>query len=253
MVGYGLVGATDEVLSSPVATMIASLVLMGLYVLFVFLFEGEWARDVLRWRGFADTGLGLAVGALYFVVLVGLMLAIGCCSLERQAFNWPAQLRAFAMFLGVAVGEEIMFRGVLFRFIDRRWGYWVALGVSALVFGLIHISNDNATLWSSIAIAIEAGLLLGAAYKWSGTLWLPIGIHWAWNYTQGNIFGFAVSGNDAGESLYRITTSGPDLLTGGDFGAEASLLSVVLGTAVSALFIWGYLRKSKAETCGGDI
>ena len=248
MVGYGLVGATDEVLSSPVATMIASLVLMGLYVLFVFLFEGERAQDVLRWRGFADTGLGLAVGALYFVVLVGLMLAIGCCSLERQAFNWPAQLRAFAMFLGVAVGEEIMFRGVLFRFIDRRWEYWVALGVSALVFGLIHISNDNATLWSSIAIAIEAGLLLGAAYKWSGTLWLPIGIHWAWNYTQGNIFGFAVSGNDAGESLYRITTSGPDLLTGGDFGAEASLLSVVLGTAVSALFIWGYLRKSKAET-----
>lgn len=147
------------------------------------------------------------------------------------------------MFFGVAVGEEVIFRGILFRWIDRRWGLTAALIVSALIFGLIHITNDNATLWGAIAIAVEAGLLLGAAYKWSGTLWLPIGIHWAWNYTQGNIFGFAVSGNDAGSSFLRVVADGPDLLTGGAFGAEASLLSVLLGLAFAALFLWLHLRK----------
>lgn len=247
ILGYALVMATDMILHSPVVTIFATLLLIALYVVFVRWFEGEWASDVLQWRGFADTGLGLAIGAGFFLVVVGLMLALGCCSLEWRGFYWAGQFSAFAMFFCVAAAEEILFRGILFRLIDRRWGFWAALIASALVFGLIHITNDNATLWSSFAIAIEAGLLLGAAYKWAGTLWLPIGIHWAWNYTQGNIFGFAVSGSDAGESLWRITTSGPDILTGGAFGAEASILSVILGTALSALFIWGYLRKTKVD------
>jgi len=85
---------------------------------------------------------------------------------------------------------------------------------------------------------VEAGLLLGAAYKYSGTLWLPIGIHWAWNFTQGNIFGFEVSGNDAGASFLKSTVSGPDWLTGGAFGAEASVIPVFLGLILSAWYIW---------------
>ena len=109
--------------------------------------------------------------------------------------------------------------------------------ISGLVFGLVHITNDNATLWSSIAIALEAGLLLGAAYKWAGSLWFPIGIHWAWNFSQGNIFGFAVSGNDSGASLIQATIDGPQWLTGGAFGAEASVISMVVGLAVTAVFV----------------
>jgi hypothetical protein len=85
---------------------------------------------------------------------------------------------------------------------------------------------------------VEAGLLLGAAYKYSGTLWLPIGIHWAWNFTQGNIFGFEVSGKDLGASLLKSTVSGPDWLTGGAFGAEASVIPVLLGLILSAWYIW---------------
>ena len=88
-----------------------------------------------------------------------------------------------------------------------------------------------------MAIAIEAGVLLGAAYKWSGTLWLPIGIHWAWNFTQGNIFGFAVSGNGAGESLIQATVEGPAWLTGGAFGAEASVITVIAGVLLSLFFL----------------
>ena len=120
--------------------------------------------------------------------------------------------------------------------IDDRWGTAVALLVSALIFGFVHISNNNATVWSSLAIAVEAGLLLGAAYKWSGTLWVPIGIHWSWNYFQGPIFGFAVSGNGT-QSLITPAIQGSDWLTGGSFGAEASIPAFVLGLALAIVFL----------------
>ena len=241
--GYGLVLGFEEVFHSWIASFAASLALIGLYVLVVRWFEKEWAPDILAKRGLADLLLGLAIGVLFFCVVVGVMRLTGVCTLERLSFDWDAQLSAFMMFFGVAVGEEILFRGVLFKWIDKRWGPWWALLVSGLVFGLVHVTNDNATWWSGIAIAIEAGLLLGAAYKWSGTLWLPIGIHWAWNYTQGNIFDFAVSGNDAGSTWLKVLTDGPDILTGGAFGAEASIISVLLGAALAAVLVWGYIKK----------
>ena len=140
------------------------------------------------------------------------------------------------MFLVVGVGEEVLFRGIVFRMIDDRWGTVVALVVSALIFGFVHITNNNATVWSSVAIAVEAGLLLGAAYKWSGTLWVPIGIHWSWNYFQGPVFGFAVSGNGT-PSLITPVIQGSDWLTGGSFGAEASIPAFVLGLTLAIVFL----------------
>lgn len=130
--------------------------------------------------------------------------------------------------------------------IDERFGTWWAIGVSALLFGFVHIFQPNASVWSSIAIAIEAGVLLGAAFKFSGSLWLPIGIHWAWNFTQGNVFGFSVSGTGKGESILNSMVNGPDLVTGGDFGPEASVVAVALGTLLSAIFIWQYQSKRRA-------
>ena len=167
------------------------------------------------------------------------MMLFGLYHIDSIGTDKPLHIvSAFFLFLSVATGEEIMFRGVLFRWIDEKWGFMVALIISSVLFGIIHIFEPNATLWSSLAIAVEAGLLLGAAYKYFGTLWVPIGIHWAWNFTQGNIFGFEVSGKDVGESLLKATVSGPDFLTGGGFGAEASLIAFLLGFILSAWYIW---------------
>ena len=212
--------------------------MIGLYALFVKWFEKHNAKDILFNRIVQDTAKGLGVGFCFFICVVLIMMLLGLYRIESIGTDEPLKIiSAFFLFLVVGTGEEIIFRGVLFRWIDEKWGFMVALIVSALLFGLIHISESNATLWSSIAIAVEAGLLLGAAYKYSGTLWLPIGIHWAWNFTQGNIFGFEVSGKDIGVSLLNATVSGPDWLTGGSFGAEASVIPVVLGLLLSAWYI----------------
>lgn len=85
--------------------------------------------------------------------------------------------------------------------------------------------------------------MLGAAYKYAGTLWFPIGIHWAWNFTQGNIFGLDVSGGGNEESIMNATLTGPDFITGGSFGTEASIITPILGVLLSGIFI--YLIKNR--------
>lgn len=229
-----------------VGTLLMAAAMLALYALFVRWFEKHGPQDLPLKKGLSHTAAGLGVGLGYFVVVVALMMAFGVYRITGTGNEWSDIVDSFFVFLLVAIGEEMIFRGVMFRWIDEKWGFAAALVVSALVFGFVHITNDNASWWSSLAIAIEAGLLLGAIYKYSGTLWMPIGVHWAWNFSQGNIFGFEVSGTDAGASLLHSSVSGSEWLTGGAFGAEASVISVVVGTAVSAWLIWQVYQRKKA-------
>ena len=223
----------------------ASACMIGLYALFVRWFEKLKAKDIPFKRLAQDMGKGFGIGFCFFACVALIMTLLGLYRIDSIGTDEPLHIvSAFFLFLLVAIGEEITFRGVLFRWIDEKWGYVAALIVSSVLFGFIHTFNDSATLWSSLAIAVEAGLLLGAAYKYSGTLWFPIGIHWAWNFTQGNIFGFEVSGADAGVSLLKSTVSGPNWLTGGTFGAEASVIPVLLGLILSAWYIWKIIRRN---------
>ena len=233
-----LVEQTAAVWLRCLVTTASSVAMLVLYALFVRWFERHPAQDLPFPKLAADTGKGFLIGILYFVVVAGVMWLCGIYKVTGTGTDQPELvISAFFLFFGVGVAEEIMFRGVLFRWIDEKWGFPIALAVSALLFGIMHLGQPNATWWSSAAIAIEAGLLLGAAYKWSGTLWMPIGIHWAWNFCQGNVFGFPVSGSDAGVSLIQSAVEGPELLTGGLFGAEASIISVILGLLLSLWFI----------------
>ena len=128
------------------------------------------------------------------------------------------------------VGEEILLRGLFFRLIEEWLGSWAALLLSAALFGALHLGNPNATLLAGFAIALEAGVMLAAIFMITRRLWAAIGLHAAWNFTQGGIYGIAISGN-ATDGLLRARISGPDLLTGGAFGAEASLPAIIVCTA----------------------
>ncbi|MBQ3742789.1 MAG: CPBP family intramembrane metalloprotease [Bacteroidales bacterium] len=232
-----------------IIAMAVSAAMIALYAVFVRWFEKHPARDIPRSKLVGDTAKGLAVGAGFMAAVVLVMMAFGLYRITGAGTDRPLSIiSAFFLFLYVGVGEEILFRGVLFRWIDEKWGFVAALTVSALLFGAMHYGQPGATWWSSLAIAIEAGLLLGAAYKYSGTLWLPIGIHWAWNFVQGNVFGFQVSGGDAGKSLLQATVNGPDCLTGGAFGAEASIITVILGLGLSVWYLWRIHLKNARKT-----
>ncbi len=247
IVGYALAITGFEVgnyLSHPSLTIVTAVVTLGLYALFVRWIEGHWPTDLSLRRLIPHILLGLLVGLVFMVLVVSTIVASGYATIDWKGFSGERQFSVIMLFLAVAVGEEIMSRGVVFRWIDERWNTWVALLISAALFGWEHIGNDNATWWSSLAIAIEAGLLLGAAYKWSGTLWVPIGIHWAWNYVQGNVFGLAVSGTNAGDSILVTTVNGPEIITGGAFGPEASIIAVLLGTLYTIVFLMNRYRKS---------
>ena len=247
ILAYGLSSvpsALDEVIPLwlvAILSVLASAGVLALYALWWKWTEKRKAADLPMRRLAGDTALGFGVGILFFVLVTGCIALLGGYRIGSVTWDWNALIQNLFMFLVVGVGEEVLFRGIVFRMIDDRWGTPIGLAVSALIFGFIHITNSNATVWSSLAIAIEAGLLLAAAYKWSGTLWLPIGIHWAWNYFQGPIFGFAVSGNDT-PSLINPVLQGSDWLTGGAFGAEASLPAFILGLSLAIMFMVVHCR-----------
>ena len=227
--------------------LITAVVLLLLYNLLIRYVEANDACKIAPRKDISSIGNGLFIGFSYFIIVTVTMSLCGYYHIKSIQFDWEKQLFSFTLFFLVAVSEEIFFRGILFRMINRRWNLWAALVISALIFGGLHIFNDNATLWSSIAIAIEAGSLLGAAYAYSKNIWLPIGIHWIWNYTQGNILGFPVSGEDNVTSVITPEISGPQWLTGGSFGAEASVISAVIGLLISLWFIRKTIQQGYCE------
>jgi membrane protease YdiL (CAAX protease family) len=133
--------------------------------------------------------------------------------------------------------EEILFRGVILRQLERLVGTWLALGITAMLFGAVHLANPGASLFAGFAIAIEAGILLGAAYLVTRRLWLAIGLHAGWNFTQGWVFSVPVSGGEAPLGLLVTRRVGPDWLTGGDFGLEASAVAMVVATLAGLLLL----------------
>ena len=227
--------------------LITAVVLLLLYNLLIRYVEANDACKIAPRKDISSIGNGLFIGFSYFIIVTVTMSLCGYYHIKSIQFDWEKQLFSFTLFFLVAVSEEIFFRGILFRMINRRWNIWAALVISALIFGGLHIFNNNATLWSSIAIAIEAGSLLGAAYAYSKNIWLPIGIHWIWNYTQGNILGFTVSGEDNLTSIITPEISGPQWLTGGSFGAEASVISAVIGLLISLWFIRKTIQQGHCE------
>ncbi|MFI5570402.1 lysostaphin resistance A-like protein [Streptomyces sp. NPDC051740] len=136
-----------------------------------------------------------------------------------------------AVQVGAAVTEELLFRGLALQALEKMCGSWAALAITAALFGGLHAANPGATLWSSTAIAIEAGVLLGAAFLWKRNIWFVVGLHFAWNTALG-LIGIPVSGH-ASEGLMTTTPTGPDLVTGGEFGLEASIVPVIVSVLIA--------------------
>jgi uncharacterized protein len=189
-----------------------------------------------------EVPLGLLIGAGLFTFMTGIVALLGGLSVERV--NGMGALWAMlAMAVTSGTIEEILFRGILLRHIEAMLGTWAALAITSALFGLAHLSNPGASLFAAFAIAMEAGILLGAAYLWKRRLWIPIGIHAAWNFTQGWVFSVPVSGGKSPEGLLITTREGPDWLTGGAFGLEASVIAMLVATGGGLLLLTLVIRQ----------
>ena len=199
---------------------------------------GRHKRDDLPLQGaLTDTVTGIGTGAAIFTVVVGIAAVFGA----YRILGWGSteDLLEIVLLTGVVAGfvEEVLLRGIIFRWLEEFAGSWAALLVSSLIFGFMHQMNPGASIWSSLAISIEAGVLLGGAYMLTRNLWLAIGLHAGWNVTQGFVWGVPVSGNPF-VGMVESGLYGPDWLSGGAFGLEASVIALVVATSAGAWMVW---------------
>lgn len=215
---------------------------LGSYILLYRYYEHRKVTE-LSFKGFEkNIPGGFAIGFLLVSVVVLILLVLGIYRIEGMSLN--VLLLYFLVTTIVAgVMEELLLRGVVFRLLEEKLGTTLALVISAFLFGFMHIINPNASVWAAFAISIEAGVLLAAAYAMTRNLWFPICIHWAWNFTEGYIYGFAVSGGAVKDSLFTGKIAGPEWLTGGTFGPEASMVTVLVCSMASIYFLWRAWKK----------
>lgn len=194
-----------------------------------------------RWAG--ELGLGVLGGAAIMLITALVAMAAGGFHWVKGTADFHATAWGLLLFILVGFNEETLFRGYLFQRLVGGLTQWPAQILMALFFAYAHWHNpgmEGATkIWATVNIALAA-ILLGLCYLKTKSLALPIGVHIGWNFTQGNILGFGVSGTtDAKGLLTPVFHGKADWITGGAFGLEASLPCVIIcGAAIVALMLW---------------
>ena len=217
---------------------IVSATIIGTYSLLFRFYEKRRISEL------SATGLGrnllggLALGVVLQCLTIFVIYLFGGFEIISQN-PWTFVIIPFSVTLTVAVIEEILIRGIIFRIIEEKLGSYAALVISALIFGALHLANPNSTLLTGLYITIEAGLLFGAAYIYSRSLWFCIAIHFAWNFMQSGIFNAVTSGTEKTSSLFNTNITGNTLITGGAFGPEATIQATLF--CLTATLVLMYL------------
>ncbi len=203
------------------------------------------AATIRIWeRGRWNLGIGVAAGVAIREAAFGILFAaalITVCDVLIVFTTDIRQARAgglpswdlVALFVPAALHEELAFRGYVYQKL-RQWSRGLAVAVTSIVFAVLHSGNAGASPLAIVNILI-AGVLLALAYERYRRLWFPIGIHFAWNVMSGPVLGFPVSGFVPRDSVLRVAGSGPELVTGGTFGIEASIWMTVMEVLAIAL------------------
>jgi len=198
-------------------------------------------------------GLGLGFG----LITLSFLLIWLCGGVRVVSYDWTPGLLGellggLLLFAGVALNEELFSRGYVQGLLSHRFGPLWGIGLSTLLFALLHAFNPG--VWASPLPFINlclAGLLLGLAREVSGSLWMPLGLHLFWNYFQGYVYGFKVSGLELTTWL-RLETGGPAFVSGGAFGAEGSLVTAVVLAAGITLLAARYPYRRVRPAAGED-
>ena len=219
-----------------------ALVAMAVYVAWGKLIERREVTELSLPGAGREWAIGGLIGVVLYAGCVLLLMVIGMYRIEGLN-PLSYMIPAAAMAVKSSVFEELVFRGVLFRSVEDMAGSWFAIIVSSLVFGLLHLINPDATIAGAVYIAIEAGLLLAAAYLVTRRLWMAIGYHMLWNYVQSAVFSGIVSGGVSLPGLFQAKIEGPSFYTGGTFGMEQSIFALVLCTVTGVVMLVIAMRR----------
>ncbi|WP_339295211.1 type II CAAX endopeptidase family protein [Paenibacillus sp. FSL W7-1279] len=232
---------------SLVLTLVMGLLAILVYKLTLTYLARRATPEIAGQRAGIETLLGVLTGTIFIAGSVFIIMALG-----GYSFQWASSANAGSVLLstigaalGAAIVEELIFRGLMLQAIDKLGGTPLALAITSLFFGVAHLGNAGATLWSAFAIALEAGVLLGAAFLWRRSLWFAMGLHFAWNTIEG-LLGIPVSGHSSA-GLFTVEVNGASLLTGGDFGLEGSIVPVVGSLLLSIPMLIGAARYRRVD------
>ena len=209
---------------------------LAMYVGFVRFIERRPVSELSLPGMGRELGIGILCGVGLYTTSVLILMLLGIYRIEGLN-PWVFMLPAVAMALSSGVLEELIYRGALFRIVEESFGSWISLAVSSFVFGFRHLFNPTGTVMGALCISVEAGLLLAAAYMLTRRLWICIGFHMAWNYTQSAVFSGIVSGAYTAPGLIKSTIEGPTFMTGDDFGLESSLIAFLACTTAGVLLL----------------
>lgn len=186
---------------------------------------------------------GILLGFIIMTTAFLFLLSINEIVFSNFSFSLDKVLLSVILFVGVSIFEEVVFRGYLLKNLLESFNPFVALFISSIFFSLIHGSNPNVTTLGLCNIFF-AGFFLGASYVFTKNLWFPIGLHFSWNFFQA-MFGFKVSGLDS-YSIIEFTIPENNILNGGEFGFESSILSLLI-ILFSTILIWKYYKSTVQE------
>ncbi|MCX4234213.1 CPBP family intramembrane glutamic endopeptidase [Streptomyces ortus] len=240
--------AGDNPVLSLLVGAVSVLIALTVYAAAVRFLEQRPATELDTAAAGSGLRVGVAVGLGLFAVTLALIALFGGYGTKGGVAVGGA-LTVLGMMAGVAVVEELLFRGIVFRLVEELTGTWGAMVISGLLFGGLHLANSDATVWGALAIAVEAGLMLGACYAATRTLWMPIGLHFGWNFALSGIFGVTVSGNDdMPAGLLHGVLSGPEAITGGGFGPEAGVFAILVCAVPTVVFLRTARRRGRVFT-----
>ncbi|MBD1397491.1 CPBP family intramembrane metalloprotease [Pontibacter sp. JH31] len=217
--------AIDRNFRNLIKGIIASTVVVYTYILFYKKIEKRSITELSIRHLAKSVFLGVVIGAVLqcFTILVVSLFG----DFQILAVNpFSYMIIPFTVAFTVAIFEEILMRGIILRITEEKLGSYIALTISAVIFGLVHLANPNSTLISGLSVVV-AGFLFGVAYIYTRNLWFPIAIHFAWNFMQSGVFGAVTSGNEKTNSLLTTELSGNQFITGGEFGPEGSIQAIV--------------------------
>lgn len=186
-------------------------------------------------------GLGILIMTTGFISLIGLQEI----AWVKTNFDFLDIIYGVVLFALVAFTEELLMRGYVLNNLMKSMHRLLALLVSAVMFSAMHVFNDNFS-WIGFTNIVLAGILLGLPYVYTQSLWLPIALHFSWNFFQGIIFGFNVSGHVT-YSLFTQSRTADTIWNGGKFGFEGSVLSIVF-QLIAIGGLWWYYNQKTADS-----